>query len=106
MTASRGQPTVVIHLRICRYNYTLPHFFHRWRRPGSVPGHDPCGIAGGSHTNASFAAGGFGYTTGYPQGFPGSKLPKVPKDKQATWVAGGTAEVSWVSAANHGGGYM
>lgn len=79
---------------------------HPWRRPGSVPGGDPCGLAGGSNSNKSYPAGGFGPETGYPQGFPGSKLPPIDKDKRATWTAGKSAEVSWVSAANHGGGYM
>lgn len=79
--------------------------YHPWRSPGSVPGHDPCGIAGGSTSNRSFAAGGFGYETGYPQGHPGSKLPPLPGNREV-WTAGADAEVAWVSAANHGGGYQ
>jgi hypothetical protein len=30
----------------------------------------------------SFRAGGFGYQTGYPQGFKGSQLPVIPKDQR------------------------
>ena len=70
--------------------------FHPWRRPGSVPGLDPCGIAGGAFDNRSFAAGGFGYTTGYKQGFLGSNLPPITEENRAVWRAGATAEVSWV----------
>jgi hypothetical protein len=53
----------------------------------------------------SMRAGGFGPETGYPQGFKGSKLPPIPKDQRKVWAAGETAEVSWVSVANHAGGY-
>jgi len=81
------------------------NYLHPWRAPGSTPGFDPCGIAGGAHTNMSFRAGGFGPQTGYPQGFPGSKLPPIPKDQRKVWAAGGTAEVAWVAVANHAGGY-
>lgn len=79
--------------------------WHPWAAPGSTPGLDPCGLAGGARTNMSMRAGGFGPQTGYPQGFPGSKLPTVPKERRAVWNAGGVAEVSWVAAANHAGGY-
>ena len=27
---------------------------HPWRAPGSTPGLDPCGLAGGAHTNMSY----------------------------------------------------
>lgn len=79
--------------------------FHPWRAPGSVSGYDPCGVAGGDHSGRAFPAGGFGYTTGYEQGYPGSKLPEVPHGREV-WKAGNLAEVSWVSTANHGGGYQ
>jgi hypothetical protein len=79
--------------------------FHPWRAPGSTPGLDPCGVAGGASTNMSMRAGGFGPETGYPQGFKGSKLPPIPKDQRKVWAAGETAEVSWVAVANHAGGY-
>lgn len=77
-----------------------------WRAPGSTPGFDPCGMAGGAHTNMSMRAGGFGPQTGYPQGFEGSKLPPVPRAQRKIWKAGGVADVSWVSVANHAGGYQ
>jgi len=77
---------------------------HPWRAAGSVAGYDACGIAGGDRTNASFPAGGFGPATGYPQGFPGSMLP--PIKNASVWVAGSQSQVSWVSVANHGGGYI
>ena len=46
--------------------------------PGAAPMYDPCGMAGGSPSNNSNQAGGWGYTTGYGQGFPGSQLPAAP----------------------------
>ena len=64
-----------------------------------------CGVAGGARTNMSFRAGGFGPETGYPQGFNGSQLPPIPKEQRRTWKLGSTASVSWVSVANHAGGY-
>ena len=79
--------------------------YHPWRAPGSTPGLDPCGLAGGSRTNMSMRAGGFGPQTGYPQGFRGSRLPPIPEAQREVWAAGGTANVSWVSVANHAGGY-
>lgn len=78
--------------------------WHPWRKPGSVPPIDACGVAGGADTNHSYPAGGFGPQTGYPQGFPGSRLPPVPD--RAVWFAGESAEVAWVPVANHGGGYQ
>lgn len=78
---------------------------HPWRAPGSTPGLDPCGLAGGAHTNMSYRAGGFGPQTGYPQGFRGSKLPPIPKHLRSVWKAGSIANVTWVSVANHAGGY-
>jgi len=79
--------------------------WHPWRAPGSTPGLDPCGMAGGARTNMSMRAGGFGPQTGYPQGFKGTDLPPVPKEQRRIWKAGGIADVSWVSVANHAGGY-
>jgi len=79
--------------------------WHPWRAPGSTPGFDPCGIAGGASTNMSYRAGGFGPQTGYPQGYAGSKLPAVKKADRKVWKAGETATVAWTSVANHGGGY-
>ena len=78
---------------------------HPWRAPGSTPGFDPCGMAGGARTNMSFRAGGFGPETGYPQGFRGSKLPAIPRGQRKVWTRGGAANVTWVPVANHAGGY-
>jgi len=80
--------------------------WHPWRAPGSTPGLDPCGVAGGARTNMSYRAGGFGPETGYPQGFNGSSLPAIPKEQRKVWKSGGTANVSWVNVANHAGGYL
>jgi hypothetical protein len=79
--------------------------WHPWRAPGSTAPLDACGVAGGARTNMSFRAGGFGPQTGYPQGFNGSQLPPIPKEQRKTWTLGSTADVSWVSVANHAGGY-
>jgi len=78
---------------------------HPWRKPGSAPMYDPCGVAGGSSSNNSNQAGGWGYATGYPQGFAGSKLPPAAGPKEV-WTAGSTATVEWTTVANHGGGYQ
>lgn len=79
--------------------------WHPWASPGSTPGLDPCGMAGGAPTNMSMRAGGFGPETGYPQGFRGSMLPPIPRGRRSIWRSGDTAEVSWVAVANHAGGY-
>lgn len=79
--------------------------YHPWRAPGRAPMYDPCGVAGASPSNNSQAAGGWGYTTGYPQGFKGSHLPPLAEPK-VVWTVGGQAEVSWTTMANHGGGYQ
>lgn len=77
-----------------------------WRAPGSTPPLDPCGVAGGAWTNMSMRAGGFGPQTGHPQGFRGSELAPIPKAQRQVWKAGGLANVSWTSVANHAGGYI
>ena len=41
---------------------------------------------------------------GAHQGDRGSKLP--PTGIETKWTAGGVAEVGWMVAANHGGGYV
>ena len=95
----------------CRENAPNPELcgnwsaWNPWRAPGSTPGLDPCGIAGGAWTNMSYRAGGFGPQTGHPQGFKGSELPPTPRSKREVWKAGGVAEVAWTSVANHAGGY-
>jgi len=62
-------------------------------------------MAGGARTNMSYRAGGFGPETGYPQGFPGSKLPLIPREQRTTWESGGRTNVEWIAVANHAGGY-
>lgn len=79
---------------------------HPWRAPGRAPMYDPCGVAGASPSNNSQQAGGWGYTTGHPQGFKGSHLPPLANANKTVWMVGGEAEVAWTSAANHGGGYQ
>jgi len=74
--------------------------YHPWRSPGKAPVSDPCGVAGG-YTKPT---GGGGETPpGARQGERGSSLP--PTGIITTWTAGATAEVGWMVAANHGGGY-
>ena len=80
--------------------------YHPWRAPGRAPMYDPCGMAGASPSNNSQAAGGWGYTTvAGRQGFPGSHLPRLAGRPPRSWKRGGTAEVSFATVANHGGGY-
>lgn len=75
----------------------LTHFADVTNR---APVSDPCGVAGAYLT----PTGGGGETPeGAHQGDRGSKLP--PTGIQTTWTAGKTAEVGWMLAANHGGGY-
>jgi len=74
--------------------------YHPWRSPGRAPISDPCGVAGAYLT----PTGGGGETPeGAHQGDRGSNLP--PTRIQTNWIAGKTAEVGWMIAANHGGGY-
>ena len=76
--------------------------YHPWRSPGYAPVIDPCGIAGGYHTER----GGGGETPiGAKQGDLGSKLP--PLDGVHTeWKAGGVATVGFMLGANHGGTWV
>ena len=68
---------------------------------GKAPLSDPCGVAGGY----TVATGGGGETPpGAKQGDKGSHLP--PTAAAARWTSGATAEVGWMVAANHGGGYV
>ncbi len=77
---------------------------HPWRAPGHAPLVDSCGMAGGSPTRAGGAAI-FSDQPKVKQGdLAADVLSKGPA--QATWSAGGTAEVSWGIRANHGGGYQ
>lgn len=104
--------------------------FHPWRAPGNAPVYDSvsiwatmllelivfcpdisdsrhccpqCGVAGASPSNNSNAAGGWGFPTGKPQGFPGSSLPPLSGIPETAWKLGSSAEVAWVPVANHGG---
>eukprot|EP01062_Namystynia_karyoxenos_P029311 TRINITY_DN2204_c0_g1_i1.p2 TRINITY_DN2204_c0_g1~~TRINITY_DN2204_c0_g1_i1.p2 ORF type:complete len:478 (+),score=132.39 TRINITY_DN2204_c0_g1_i1:90-1436(+) len=76
---------------------------HPWRKPGSAPVEDPCGLAGGWYTTGAPGNGGEA-PPGTTQGQHGSQLPRLLK--QTTWIAGETAEVAWGIYANHGGGYQ
>merc|ERR1711981_1038144 len=81
------------------------YYYSPWRAPGSAPVIDACGSAGGRYPGQSIGAAGAQYqnTTLAKEGDAGSKLPPMPS--QATWKAGGSYEVGWTVAANHGGGY-
>ena len=71
-----------------------------WRAPGSAPVlGSGCGVGGGDRL--PYRNGGL--CPGCPQGLDGKLLPKVGKPEE--WKRGGTAEVAWMIAANHGGGY-
>jgi len=80
-------------------------YYSPWRRPGSAPVIDSCGIAGGRIPGQG--AGGFGAqyqnTSHAKLGDRGSQLPHTPSGVE--WVAGSTVEVAWTLQANHGGGY-
>jgi len=80
--------------------------FNPWRAPGHAPVVDACGQAGGRFPNV-YVGGDSDYTNTSlsRMGDLGSKV--LPKGApQATWVAGGTAEVMWGMRFNHGGGYQ
>ena len=69
-----------------------------WRAPGSAPVlGSGCGIGGGS--KEAYLNGG--HCPECPQGLDGKMLPKVGKPEE--WKRGGTADVAWAIAANHGG---
>ena len=62
-------PTVTApHLTTMNGEKTNWSRWHPWASPGSTPGLDPCGLAGGAKTNMSMRAGGFGPETGYVRG--------------------------------------
>merc|ERR1712216_86281 len=83
---SKSKTPTIIDSNLTTMNYDTQFqpslAFHPWRAPGSTPGLDPCGVAGGARSNMSMRAGGFGPQTGYPQGFPGSKLPPIPRQQR------------------------
>lgn len=78
--------------------------FNPWRAPGTAPVFDPCGMAGGTWSEA-FNAGAYNTTKFAKQGDLGSKvLPKRPMG--VVWKRGGEAAVRWELTAPHGGGYQ
>jgi len=81
------------------------YYYSPWRAPGSAPVIDACGSAGGRFPGQPTGGAGAQYqnTTLAKEGDAGSKLPGMAP--QAIWKAGGSYEVSWTVAANHGGGY-
>jgi len=83
------------------------YFYSPWRRPGSAPVFDSCGLAGGHPPPAckDSCFGGLYVNTSHASlGDAGSALPRMPA--QAVWRAGELVNVSWVIEANHGGGYI
>lgn len=76
--------------------------YRPWRRPGSAPVFDSCGMSGGSPYPNIIGAGGIP-PPGTEAGDKGSALP--PIYEKTTWKAGDLAEVRWGISANHGGGY-
>lgn len=76
-----------------------------WRRPGTAPVIDACGIAGGRLPGQGDGGFGASYlnTTHAKVGDRGSALPAAPSGM--VWEAGTTVEVTWTLQANHGGGY-
>eukprot|EP01065_Artemidia_motanka_P016772 TRINITY_DN2036_c0_g1_i8.p1 TRINITY_DN2036_c0_g1~~TRINITY_DN2036_c0_g1_i8.p1 ORF type:complete len:465 (+),score=165.13 TRINITY_DN2036_c0_g1_i8:65-1396(+) len=76
---------------------------HPWRKPGSAPVENACGLAGGWYTPGSKGNGGEA-PPGVAQGAKGTELPRLLK--QTVWVAGSEVDVAWGIYANHGGGYQ
>lgn len=75
-----------------------------WRSPGSAPVIDSCGLAGGTPWSQNVSEWGDYVTTPFAKhGARGSALK--PIGSPTIWHRGGTAEVTWQSVANHGGGY-
>ena len=76
------------------------YYYSPWRRPGTAPVFDSCGVAGGHQPPDGGFGGIYVNTTHAKLGDHGSTtLPKMPP--QATWKVGATVEVSWTIAANH-----
>ena len=74
--------------------------YNPWRRPGSAPSFDPCGMAGGQWT-PDIAGAEYRTTKFAKMGDLGSKvLKKLPTG--VVWEAGGLAEVSFYIKTNHG----
>ena len=81
------------------------YFYSPWRRPGSAPVLDACGIAGGRVPGQGDGGYGAVYqnTSHAKEGDLGSQLPHLPSG--VVWKAGDVVEVAWTLQANHGGGY-
>jgi hypothetical protein len=73
--------------------------YNPWRSPGKAPVHDPCGASSGYKVPWPSAD----VPKGYPIWAKGSEV--LPATPPTVWKAGGSAEVSWSIAAQHGGGY-
>lgn len=85
------------------------YYYSPWRRPGSAPVMDACGLAGGASQQAGYGAQ-YKRTRFASQGDRGSQLPRTPRSfnqpepaqgsQPWLWTAGTPAEVSWAIAAN------
>ena len=71
-----------------------------WRAPGHAPVVDPCGDASGYLPGAQKGAA---IPEGYAAFSRGSEV--LPEGDVTVWRSGGSAEVAWAIAAQHGGGY-
>ena len=80
--------------------------YNPWRRPGSAPITDACGMAGGTtYSHAGPGVAVYGNNSFARFGDLGSKvLPPAPSG--TVWTAGSAVEVSWGIRFNHGGGYQ
>jgi len=82
--------------------------YNPWRSPGRAPVTDSCGVASGFHAGwpgAEVPRIKDGPTT-FEAFMKGSDLPKLTNVEPPVYKVGGTVEVSWGIAANHGGGYQ
>ena len=85
------------------------YYYSPWRRPGSAPTFDACGLAGGASQQAGYGVQ-YKQTKFAKQGDRGSRLPRTPHSfnqpepaegsQPWLWTAGTPAEVSWAIAAN------
>lgn len=100
------EPTIGRFNATLRTVFTIPELdwtkHHPWRKPGSAPVENPCGLAGGWYT-AGAAGNGGEAPPGVPQGFLGTEVK--PLFKETIWRIGDIVEVAWGVYANHGGGY-
>ena len=73
--------------------------YNPWRAPGKAPVRDSCGASSGYLPNAQKGAE---VPKGCAAWSKGSEV--LPAGPTTVWKAGGTAEVAWSIAAQHGGG--